>query len=1671
MEWTDLHGAVLARALEKVLGRAEEGAIAFVRCLTPDVVKRLAEDDSFELRHWDVRRVAEDRAPGTISADRAVELREEKGKALVLLVDTERPGAGMDGIYSAAREIVEGRLFREARALAAREVANRRSRSTRQYALDALREAGRRYGARDAAISPWTAFDFLCRVAAGGDTPGAYLHILGLWLVSEAEEGNFQSALSSSRRFVDRLLGPAAAALAPGARIEALRLDGGSEDEKRGLERFLHAVDAKPLLEALNDLTGHPRLWVGALRADGSSQVIKTIELTPWRNRNTGRINRWSGLTEEEGADEPPTLFLSDSGGDDGATLEVRWKSDPEDLQKSAVDYRVAIMTSLGEEVAGQDVSHSARPSGERCRFTDDDFSALPDDSVLPAKVVVSVTGDETVAAQDSEDFVIRFGDAPEPEAGGVGVKVRAFSEGVAELGTREAVSSIANEPELAAGLGNYVTLKTPVQRGRRKSFRVFRPSLLAIVEEDWTNRDGRIGRWIVKVRSSGERAGRPDFVPLVGEGENWERAEKASRRMAERLGTTCGGVAQVYDEHSKVYEAVKYYLRAWLALLKSGAPELALVNTVEVQSLSGVSLGLIVLPAHPVRIAWLSAYDNMVLHTALVQGERPSDIRREVAGVDGAMIPAFLPNPRGGTYVFADTLGFHAAGMVRDDDREPKAAVAMLARALGDNEPPEAAPTVGKESAAVLGNEIVKYIECHDTARLLRIHALRAGDGMTVARALGRVHDRYGPTGGDEVGEEQADGTGPIFTLELYPSAAQHGITGRFIADAREKRRSGAGVLAEEDRWMLESLSLPGGVNLPRLRWARKGTEDPKVAAHLAIAFDTFQSRVDITGADTCSRPRPYHAFGLLSFFERHYSSRPSPRWINAIPPAEGGEKHPSNRAHTDWVTRLTHATHNAVARHLHRDGVPAVVTEISRERAEALDELHRLCDWVVTLDRNAGVEYFDSPRDDRAIYDAYVIDCVPERDDLASLQLITSTTSMDEVRNLLDCALDRMGLSRSRRNAVFLMGHLKALSGRLAIRLTGHRPATSELIALAMSHANCGLAEASDNCWVSLEEGFLIPVDDVRDLLPPLKAAYGDEAEEGQTRPDLIYVTMMPRRGLAFRFIEVKYRRNLRAARALDVLESVRSQTMSLRSRWYQWYSHSDACSTFRALRRAKLARVLRFYADKAQRHTLPTGRHRQLMAEIDRMIERGGDYAFGSIEGGDRGWVFCPEYPGERPLEISPEESGTRIYLFGPGYLPDTDFGPGVRRAEEVEAPRRAVAGERGDQEESRSGTEEGSGREGGAGESKRGDEEEIEESGGDADTERREPVVSLGIDPSTNSSVRWSLTVRGNPHLLVAGLPGMGKTTFLLNLCRQMAEMEVRPIVFSYHEDIDERLVTAVEGVRFIDFADGLGFHPLQVVQGGSRLAHLDVAGEMRDLFMAIYPELGDIQGERLRNAVKDSFVEAGWGTQGVIEGAPEPPFVRFVEILRSQPRPDSGLKTLLARLNELDDYGFFRVREGHRSLWDDEQPTVIRIHTTINENLQRALASLVFYGLYKDMFRRGVKDRITHALIFDEAHRAARLRLIPTMAKECRKYGISLVLASQEARDFNVSVFSAIANYLVLRLTETDARFLVKNVSSSQQERALVDRIKQMERFKGLFFAEGKSKPHLLNLAD
>ncbi|MEO8269959.1 MAG: hypothetical protein ABI557_09570 [Aureliella sp.] len=177
----------------------------------------------------------------------------------------------------------------------------------------------------------------------------------------------------------------------------------------------------------------------------------------------------------------------------------------------------------------------------------------------------------------------------------------------------------------------------------------------------------------------------------------------------------------------------------------------------------------------------------------------------------------------------------------------------------------------------------------------------------------------------------------------------------------------------------------------------------------------------------DSLPKSAPLHVYGLVANTQRSFQFQPTAEWLSWLPPESEGEKHPSGRAITERLSKLNKAVMRCVCRFAGQsDGMwPTLRTQLSADQQEMLRVVHRLSDWVITVDRNAGIEFFDAPHDEPTIYETYVIDCVPERDDLGSLQMITSTTRTDEIRELLDEMLERMSLSASRRNCEFLVRH----------------------------------------------------------------------------------------------------------------------------------------------------------------------------------------------------------------------------------------------------------------------------------------------------------------------------------------------------------------------------------------------------------------------------------------------------------------------------------------------------------------------------------------------------------------------------------------------------------------------------------------------------------------------
>ncbi len=1634
------HIRLLGKAVTSLLGQPERGNLAFLRCLPSATVEALAASGEFHVPGFKVFGVTdrEDPSCSLVTADRAVEFREDKDDPVVLIIDVQRAGAGLDGIYSAGREIGERELFARAIELGRKEL----QRGHRSFCQNAVTVA-RRIGQRNL-ITPWQEFDF---VVAAVESPGAAVTRLGLWpVLSDGPPDT--GGLELSRDLVNRLLVDRSVGLTAQAKVAALMLDDPGGGQAAELERFLReTADTDPGTAAVR-LLDHPSLWVGALKPRFASEELQEIELVSWRRSET-QVHRWSGLRLDAG-ETVPKLVLDRNAADsrEGPRLEVRWNTKPAGLPKAAVEYQVAVMS--GDETLATRTAPHKEKGPQKTVFTLEDFEDLDESARFEASVRVAAVGQPNVRTEPSEEFVLEFGVHEGVVSSTAGSKVRSLVEGAVTIDSRENFDAAIKDLHIRAheDKSGYIAWRAPSGR----SFRVIRPSLTRAVEQDWTGQGGAVGRWSVRVRADGSRAEGIVFHPLQRGDcpeDVWDRLARATRRLCEE-GTKGAGLLALV-QGSRV-QWVDDYLLASAAALEQGGPELALANTVEVRSLSGRTLGLIVLPAHPVRLAWHAAYDQLAAHARYEEETTAANVVTVLKSLDSAQFPAVLPGLEPGQgFVFGDTLGFHAVAMVSDLDPEPKAAISLMAACLA-GERQETPPGIGRNSVEVLAREISHYLDCHTRSDgegqgigpdLLLVHAIKPGDGLIVARTLGRALESR-PARAEEDTEEERD---LCFVLDLFPSEGQEAIAGQFLLDVARRRRAGAGTVDQEDRWMLETVQRSGDIPVPRLRWARREGAAPRTFAHVALAFDIFESRIEAILAETLSQEsRPLHGYGLIAAMDRQIMLGDQPTWRVFLPPKVEGEKHRANRTLTDRLVRL----HDAVARATavrsggDRSCWPVLTTRLPRESQEQIRDLHRTSDWVVTADRNVCIEYFDSPKEAPAVYDAYVIDCVPERNDLGCLQLVTSTCNLDEVRNLFDEMLAEMGLSASARNCEFLLSHLKGLSGRLAIRLASDATKAGELVALALVHGACATADAGSPVWLPLTDGFFIPLDEIGDIVPRADGEAGENR-----RADLVFVTAAPRRPLEFRFVEVKFRRHLRTARSTDLLERMEAQTAAVRRRWDEHFFRAKSPVT-RALRRSALARMLYFYVDKANRHHLLPEAHERLRREIDKLLVQGDDYAPGTPERPDYGYVFCPEL---RTVEFErlylTGHEAVNLFLVGISGLPEGGA-PTAKPAREEEAP--IPPG----QPSSRN--------EGGTPTAPAADDEG--KGGLEAATAAFGPVdILLGRHATTEERVHWRLSIKSNPHLMIVGLPGMGKTTCLVNLCRQLHSAGIMPIVFSYHPDIDEKIEVACGRVNAIDY-DGLGFNPLQIASISPH-AHVDVASELRDIFAAIFPDLGDIQTEEMRQAIKQSYTDLGWG--GDMEGPTPlnvPPFQAFFDILRAKPKPNAGI---MARLTELSDYGFFRTSGKTRSPLDIDRPSVLRIHKTSNELLQRAFASFVLYSIYKDMFKRGPQGALTHAVVFDEAHRASRLKLLPTMAKECRKFGIALVLASQEARDFDASLFSAIASYLALRVTEHDAKTIAKVASASDVEKRVVDRLKQLARYTALFFTEGSSRPITVSL--
>jgi hypothetical protein len=177
-------------------------------------------------------------------------------------------------------------------------------------------------------------------------------------------------------------------------------------------------------------------------------------------------------------------------------------------------------------------------------------------------------------------------------------------------------------------------------------------------------------------------------------------------------------------------------------------------------------------------------------------------------------------------------------------------------------------------------------------------------------------------------------------------------------------------------------------------------------------------------------------------------------------------------------------------------------------------------------------------------------------------------------------------------------------------------------------------------------------------------------------------------------------------------------------------------------------------------------------------------------------------------------------------------------------------------------------------------------------------------------------------------------------------------------------------------------------------------------------------LGDIQRDAVYRAFESAY-------EGVAVG--ETPLLSSVREFIDDDEGDGNAKNVKARCRPLFEFGLFADSPTEEINDQFTNGSVVDLHELKSETLQIAAGAFTLRKLYRTMFTWGTSDRIRLAVVLDEAHRLAKDVTLPKIMKEGRKFGIAVVVASQDVRDFHDQVLSNAGTKVIFRVNFPDSR--------------------------------------------
>ncbi len=584
----------------------------------------------------------------------------------------------------------------------------------------------------------------------------------------------------------------------------------------------------------------------------------------------------------------------------------------------------------------------------------------------------------------------------------------------------------------------------------------------------------------------------------------------------------------------------------------------------------------LLVGPTHPLRALWFTTWAQVAQQWLIATQKGPEEYIIPVR--DGLLhtlvpfnIPAILPCTDGRAFIPVDNITPFWSLYAPPTEENARGLLAEMCTALHLPEPAISGETI---TAEVLAERISRYLVQHPYTRTLCINVFNPGHAATLAQALLLL-------------QKQEAFASLRYDVRFFVAdpAASH------IGDALETLLTPNTATSTE---VTDAFSTPGSSHLfPKLSLAVHARsafdETPqRYRAHLSILFDLFPAEEvgagPVFNTEDCSP-----VYGLIQDFATIFQDneegtgwRRQPRHGRVHPLLDGDESVASLADLEQLYSGMIATVATGVAAFEQR---PIVALSLTTEQRQLIHYIHDVSDWVVTIDRNIGVEFFDhGGKSDRP---DYLIDYTPAFSPGSGHRLIITSRALLELTTTLGAFLAAHDFPAQQATATLILEQLRALSGRVALKLISAPTRQQEAFGLALARLFLLYQGA-------LTDQLILPLDAHLDLFRTVKHA-SDELGEAVTlqRTDLaLFDLNAATRTIRCNLVEVKCRSQVGGPGAYAQLkEEIAAQIMQsedvLRRHFDPQRRQPDRPD--RLLKTRELVTLLEFYLGRSQRYGL--------------------------------------------------------------------------------------------------------------------------------------------------------------------------------------------------------------------------------------------------------------------------------------------------------------------------------------------------------------------------------------------------------------------------------------------------------------------------------------------------